>query len=207
MTKSKLAVACAIATVALSAGAQAAVTTLSLTGVISNGTYNTFTSNGMIYHTYVLDLRLGTSAPFTVSAGDEIQTTVTLDTALPVYAAGQQFLGLNYNGSSSPDGASNSGSFLFSGVTGTVANPVSTGCGNCLSSIFGQVPGATYAFTGLFADTSILTLNTPFLVNDVSISYQLSSPVPELAAWTLMLIGFGAVGAAVRRRRMTSALA
>ena len=46
-----------------------------------------------------------------------------------------------------------------------------------------------------------LTLTGPFVVNDVSISYQLSSNVPEPAAWTLMMLGLGAVGGALRGRR------
>lgn len=37
-----------------------------------------------------------------------------------------------------------------------------------------------------------------------TISFELASAVPEPAAWALMIMGFGGVGAALRRRRQTA---
>ncbi len=190
---------------ALAAGAaHATVYTLSLTGTVADGTTGSFVSGGSTYYTYYLDLGLGAASPFTIVQGDEIQATITLDTPLVVPASpgGYQFVGVNFNGAVAPDGVSTVGMDTFSGGTGISSSPMGTNCGNCLSGVYGQPGPGSFSFSSLYADTTIETLTTPFLVDDVTLTYQVNTgPVPEPAAWTLMLIGVGAVGGSARLSR------
>ena len=104
------------------------------------------------------------------------------------------------------------------GCAGACSATVSVGSGGFTSttggtaanaSTFSAAGGAAYtAFTGFFtatgtsttlsfADTSGQTNQGVFL-DDVSVQ-----AVPELATWGMMIVGFGAVGSVLRRRRVT----
>ena len=67
----------------------------------------------------------------------------------------------------------------------TFADAACTGVAVCNQNLVGQTPGAT-----IFGST---TINAAF---DVA-----RGGVPEPATWALMIVGFGAVGGATRRRR------
>jgi hypothetical protein len=201
----RLSILAAAATALASAAsmAHATVYTLSLTGDPTTGSTGAFNSGNMSYQTFFLDLGLGGAAPFVVEQGDEIQTSITLSSALTVPGVNDyQFLGVNFEGPTPPVGVSTAGSFTFSGLTGSAPNPTSNNCGNCASDLFGQPgTGAPFAFTGLVSDVTFLTLTAPYTISDVTLTYQVDSiAAPEPAAWTLMLIGFGGMGAMARRR-------
>jgi hypothetical protein len=200
---------------ALTAPAHATIFVLDLTGTVANATYGSFDSMGQHYNTGLLDVGTGTGLPFTVSAGDEVQISLALDGLFTVPGAtGYQFFGVNLIDSSGlnpvflpspPAPEATTGTVTFSGGTGAALGAPSTNCGNCLTNLYGHPgPVGAFNFTGLFADTFVgdPTLAAPFTVNDVTISYQVNSAaVPEPATWGLMILGFGGLGAALRRRR------
>ena len=217
--KTALAAAALIVGAVGASRANAATIVLNLTGTVADGTFNTsMGGGGSTVHTYVLDLGLGSSVPFTVSQGDEIQATVTLDTPLTIPSSlpgGLQFVGLNFSNTdgSDPGTSSNnntiSGYDIFSGGTGISTDQMGTNCGNCLSALFGQA-GDTFSFSGLFADSTMNQLDTSYLVNDVTLSYQVNafpSAVSEPATWAMLLLGFGAVGLMMRGARRRGAAA
>jgi hypothetical protein len=58
------------------------------------------------------------------------------------------------------------------------------------------------AFDSLTSNFTITALGAPGTLEEAVISYQLfSAAVPEPAAWALMVVGLGGLGAALRRRR------
>jgi hypothetical protein len=198
--------AMALGILAAASASHAATFVLSLSGDPTGGTYGSFVVGGSQYHTFSLDLGLGDATPFTINSGDEIQTTISLASLLTVpNGTDFQFLGVNFNGSTNPSGPSTTGSFTFSGLTGSVSNPTSNNCGNCLSDLFGQPGNGAFSFTGLYSDVVVQTLSAPFTINDVTLSYQVNdlaaAVVPEPATWAMMLVGVFGMGAVLRSSR------
>jgi hypothetical protein len=208
-TRYSLLAAATGALISMAPMANATVYMLSLSGDPTTGSYGAFDSGGAHYQTFSLDLGLGGALPFTVGQDDEIVTTIALTSPLTVPGVNDyQFLGVNFNGPTPPVGVSTTGSFTFTGLTGSAPNPTSNNCGNCASDLFGQSgTGASFSFTGLTSDVTFPTLTSPYTIDDVSISYQVDSvAAPEPAAWALMLIGFGGLGALARRRAAVARL-
>jgi hypothetical protein len=112
------------------------------------------------------------------------------------------FFGLNFSdllGGAQPTTSTADGLFSFDG-----APTVNAGCSNCTSFIYGQ-NNSPITFTNLAASGSF-TMNAPYQVNSISVSYQVSdAAVPEPGAWALMILGFGGAGAMLRRRRFAAA--
>lgn len=79
----------------------------------------------------------------------------------------------------------------FSGTDILSGFPTGTTSGNLI------VNGNGMLIKGLVLDTT----SAAFEVDNLSISANLVSGVPEAGSWAMMLIGFGAIGAASRRRR------
>ena len=95
---------------------------------------------------------------------------------------------------------------IFSPGTGTVVDFTQTLIGlNILAAHFGD------GGTGL-GDRTILYLfdfgagadSVDLGIQGFSDAVQVPAPVPEPATWTMMLLGFGAAGYAIRRRRKTA---
>lgn len=90
---------------------------------------------------------------------------------------------------------------IFDGTTTTSIGSYTSAAGpwaSRTSSSFSLVNGTTYtlAFTGLSQED-----RTSF-IDSVSLA---TLPVPEAATWTMLIAGFGLVGAAARRRRTLAA--
>lgn len=93
------------------------------------------------------------------------------------------------------------GTDLLSLVGGTTASAGPGGCGNGASS-----------FCSFINNISSTTPTSNFMIQGASdntfsfasrVNIQNAAPVPEPAVWAMMLVGFGIVGGALRRRRAT----
>ena len=187
--------------------AQADTHTLNLTGNALDTLTNSFTIGLDTYDTGVLALSGFT--PFTLADGDTLEIVVDLTNG-PFNVPVRQFmyLGLNFSddmGNVPPGTYSANGNFSFDGGA-----DLSASCGNCTSLIYYQ-ENATLSFTQLIA-TGVVGLSAPYDVSSITLSYQVNDTgvpagVPEPGAWALMILGFGAAGGALRRRRNQTAFA
>jgi PEP-CTERM motif len=187
---------------------QAATFNLNLTGTLANTTFNSFPFMGDTINTG--NLVLDGLNSFVLNQGDVVNATVTFDGSYMVPGTAQMFVGFNLfqdGGAVQPSPTpSTSGlmTFFNSGPTGLPNDTVTTGCGNCLSSIAFLGAQGPVSFFQLQTSFTIDTLaDMDFLINGASVSYQLrdlTGAVPEPASWALMILGFGAVGSAMRRR-------
>lgn len=192
--------------------ASAATFTLNLTGIVSNGTFNDFDIGTSHFRTF--NLALSSFDPILLTQGDVINATITLDRVFTVPASGEQFVGLNFfqgnfGSPPDPDTTNNSGTttyFNSTGPTGRVSDTALSGCGNCLSAITFQAPGGAFSFDSLHISQTITGLAAPFTIDNASLSYQLrdlAATVPEPGSWAMMISGFGLLGGALRRRRVS----
>jgi hypothetical protein len=207
--------------VSLSQAVPAAAVThiVNATGNPANTTTATFTFNGSLFNTG--NLILDPIDPFTVEEGDIIELTLTLASGFIVPGSGEQLFGLNFfradgenpiiTASMFETTVSGSGVFSYSlGPTGLPNDTQGGSCSNCLTSIMGQVPGDSFTFDRLVLRQTIDRLGGPYTVDTASFSYQLRdlAAVPEPATWAMMILGFGVVGGAMRRRvRVRAAIA
>ena len=198
---------------------QAAVFNLSLTGQVANFVESQFDSGGT--HVDEFDLALSGLDPsnaITVSQGDEIDSTVTLDSTYTIAASQLQTNLLHFLfGSNFPAEPTEVGSGTFTFYDGVT--PVLTL--NFGSSTFGALVGfaftlppnnGAFTFDSFTDDYTITNLATPATLDSSEFTYQLLSTavVPEPATWVMMLIGFGGLGALVgmaKRRSVAATLA
>lgn len=132
----------------------------------------------------------GGGNPFGVGTNPSLSGTVTLDNA---DGSGNSFKAINY-------------------VTGSKTWTLADLNVGASSAVFNAM-GGVVQFSMIFGNyNSYVFSNNTAAINDpvggliacngcVSISPAQASPVPEPAAWALMLVGFGAVGSAMRRRQ------
>lgn len=194
---------------AASQPASAAVITLNLTGNPAGLTTNSFTFGPNTYHTG--ELVLDPFDPVTIAQGDTLEITLALTGGLTVPGSGEQLFGLNlWQGAyGSPAGSPQTGgtlTFSYSmGPTGLPSNIQGGGCGNCLTAIGGQVPGAAFTFDGLSVMQTIDVLDDPFTIDNATFTYQLrdvaTAAVPEPSTWAMMMLGMFAIGCSMRRKR------
>ncbi|MBL8553104.1 MAG: PEPxxWA-CTERM sorting domain-containing protein [Phenylobacterium sp.] len=85
-------------------------------------------------------------------------------------------------------------------VTGYLGNDV-VGSANLSFSNNWTFAAANFASV----DRVTFSGNSFMLFDDISIDGGVSTAVPEPGAWALMILGFGAAGAALRRRRLVAA--
>lgn len=199
---------------AMSATASHATTfTLSLSGNVADFNYFSFNSGGTHFDQGVLALSgLGDMNAITVNQGDTIDMTLTLDQAFTVPAS--QLLTthiINLTGPDFPAGSTASlGTMDFylggSHVTG-VPDTVSTTSGQ-VGDAAGLFPpdNGSLTFDTIISDFTITTLSGPATLNSSTYYYTLfSHAVPEPATWAMMLMGFGGLGAVLRRCRTHAA--
>jgi hypothetical protein len=192
--------------VAIGAGqAQATTFDRSLTGVVANFSESQFNFSGLHFDRFDLPLSgLDSSDSFTVAQGDIINEIVTLDTPYTIPTSMVRTDILQYlTGSSFPSentgvdgtftfflGGSQVGSFGYSSTTSS-----------SLASFAANFPPNNGAFTwdSFTNGFTINTLATPATLDGSFFEYELAStPVPEPAAWAMMLVGFGLIGGAMR---------
>ncbi|MCW5760034.1 MAG: PEPxxWA-CTERM sorting domain-containing protein [Phenylobacterium sp.] len=196
------------ATAALCAApmAHAAHYVLNLTGDADGMVTDSFSFGGVFFETGYLELSGFT--PFVLEDGDTFEAFVTITGSNPppfptfiVPLRDQMFFGLNFAdilGGAQPETSEANGLFSFDG-----GPDVGAGCGNCTSLIYG-LNRTPFGFTTLVASGMFL-MSEPYQINTISISYQVNNDavgaVPEPDAWALMILGFGAAGALLRRSR------
>jgi hypothetical protein len=160
-----------------------------------------------------------------VQAGADVIGTGTgsIDTVLGTFPAGGSEIGLGTLGSVSVDGftATLSGSPTTFGAGGFFSANSGSGQrfsitpGSIIAQIFlpvGYVSGSSFSDSAEWSHTTIAGLGlTPgvytygFGSGASADSITLDIGVPEPAAWTLLLVGFGGLGAALRLRRPAAA--
>jgi hypothetical protein len=148
-----------------------------------------------------------------------VGSTLTISSAVTGSTTGD-FTGLpsTFLTTVSPFVATNGSAFSFTSsfgdFTGTLSNVVATGPASN-RSLFAYALG-TFTPLGTFSsfDPGAASLTFSFTQNNAEGAIQggftLSTPpagVPEPAAWTMLIVGFGLSGAAMRRRRVTTVAA
>jgi hypothetical protein len=196
------------AVAALIAGqAQATTFDVSLTGQVSNFSEAQFNFDGLHFDQFSLPLSgLDGTDAITVSQGDMINATVTLDMpyTIPASMVRTDFL-LFLTGSSFPSentGVNGTFSFFDGGAPGPTFGYGST-TSNQLSSFAAIFPpnNTPITFDSFTDDFTINSLPTSATLDGSSLTYDLVSNVPEPGAWAMMLVGFGGLGMAMRSRR------
>ena len=205
--------------VLLGAGAaQAAVYDFALTGVVAAGVDSTF--GDLTF--YELNLTPPDDfEAFELAVGDVINFTVTLDTFLFVPSAtGTTFFGVDVLtsqrfGYPPGDGSTGNGSITF-GDGDFAGATYGASCTNCLAATAIFTPGPAFSvsqFTGSITVENLFNEEpddtTPFFANGFQLRVQSDNGptgvVPEPATWAMMILGFGASGAMIRRRRFQTA--
>jgi hypothetical protein len=98
-----------------------------------------------------------------------------------------------------------SGSNLWEGYFGNTTSSATYSRGNTGSYVVDQT-GATAASNIWLVAANVTQTNDAFKLLGVSVSKPSVGSVPEPASWALMIVGFGAVGSSMRRRRNTALL-
>ena len=148
--------------------------------------------------------------PFQVTAGDEIEASVSLDGAYTLPGAtGDRFIRLFFYGADLVplDPVETSGGIeLFNGLTSVLVVP-GQGCGTstalaaCVS--LGSPGPAPLTFDKVVFSFTINTLNgaNPVTVDSALFDTVVTTPVPEPSSWALFSAGLAMAGYAARRRR------
>ncbi len=190
---------------ALAGSAHAAVFNLNLTGTISNGNFSNQTIGATHYDQWFLGLDGLT--PFQIAVGDTVNATVTLDHSFTVPASVQlttfTFFLFGNSFPAIPTGTSGVAQTFVDAGTPTTSTCGATTTSSQLAAGCVYPSGVPITFDTFSTSFTIDTLATQADIDRSAILYTLFSPaaaVPEPASWALMLVGFGLVGAAMRRR-------
>lgn len=194
-------------------GASAANFDLTLTGVVSQGSFSNQTIGATHYDQWFLSLS-GLSAlnAFDIHEGDTINATINLDQAFTIPASQQlTTFGFYLFGGAFPQintGTSNiTTSFFLDGNPGLVGTGSSSTSSQVAASVaFFPPDNGPITFNSVTSSFTINVLPQTATVDGSGILYTLFSAaaVPEPSSWALMLIGFGGLGAALRARRRSS---
>ena len=187
--------------------AHATVYTTTQTGAVANFQASQFTFGGNHYDRFILPLSgLDSSNAFTVSLGDTIDATVTLD-GLYTIPTSQLYTNILqiFTGSGFPnENTGVDGTFTFyNGGTQVASFNYSSTTSGSLASYTANFPlnNVAFTFNSFTNAVHINDLATPATLDGGYFFYDLvSSAAPEPATWTMMLVGFGLVGGALRAR-------
>jgi hypothetical protein len=198
----------AAATMTLSGQAQAASFSLNLTGNVANFSNSQFDFGGLHFNNFGLSLSgLDSSNAFTVAQGDEINSTVTLDQLYTISTSIvrtdllQFFFGSGFSGAGTQVISQLD---FFNGATLVNSFSSTSSTSGALATFAAVFPPDNGAFTfDSFTNHVVIDiLDQPATLGASSFNYSLVSnaAVPEPASWALMILGFGLVGSAMRRR-------
>jgi hypothetical protein len=186
--------------------ALAATHILNLTGTVSSG--STFSASGFGFQFDFFRIDLQGMTPLTLAAGDDVQASITFDQSITVPTAlAGNFVRLylfpsnpvsTTTGTSGTTDLFDMGSPVLGGASGS-----GSGSGFVFNVLFNPT-GPTFAFDTMQSNFTITDLSDPTLDVDLaSFDYVLRTPlpaIPEPASWAMMIAGFAAVGAGLRRR-------
>lgn len=188
--------------------AQAATYILNLTGTVSSGTTASVDAFGFRFDFF--NIALSGLDPLTLEVGDTIEATITLDQSLTVPSAFTRnqvdFILLNSAGGSTTTGTDGT-TELFDGGATIAFQSSGSGSSNQVVNSYLNFAGTSFSFDTVQSNFTITDLGDASLSVDYPLlRYVLVNPVapvPEPATWALMIVGFGAVGSSMRRRRST----
>ena len=129
------------------------------------------------------------------------------DTVLSLYDSTGQGIAFQDDGSPSVDTTGHASDALFSGALAAGTYTVFLTQYNNFGP-FTQSPGLHFAFDGQpnfrngFVDFYNSQRDGHWALDLIGVDSATTAAVPEAATWALMLVGFGAVGATARRRRV-----
>ena len=196
--------------------AQAATTyNLVLFGTVANGNLSSQDFGPTHFDQWLLGLEdPRQNLPITVMVGDTINATITLDQLFTVPGSVDvTVFGFTLGGAGFPAGNTvTNGSFdFFNGMTLVKSGSSSTGTSGQIAAGAAFFPpnNGAFSFDSLTTSFTITELSGPATLDYASIDYALLSPiaVPEPATWAMIIIGFGGVGALMRRNRRDRGLA
>jgi len=195
--------------------AQATVHTISLFGSVGSGFSQTVFAGPSRFDFFTLSLSgLEGLNAIDVVQGDTIDATVTLDTLLNVPASVDRtgfFLSLQGDNFPGGDTGVTGPMSFFNGMDLVFALPSGLTTSTEQLIVSGNLfppDNVALSFDSFTTSFTVDTLSGPWTLGRAVAGYLLVSPgmaaVPEPATWAMMIIGFGGVGALMRRRRRDS---
>jgi hypothetical protein len=217
MTKHLMKLAMAASVLALGVGHARAATTydLNFTAVAADGSTANFYGGTSYYNQYSVTLSpLDPSQAFTVEQGDTINATVTFDGPFTIPASVTRTnFAFFLEGDAFPNENTgvDSDITIYNGSNIVLEQSGSTTTSGFLASTTDIYPpnNGPITFDSFTTSFTISDLATPASVYRGVFDYTLVQDnavavAPEPAAWALMLLGFGGLGAVIRTRRKTA---
>ena len=187
---------------------------LDLTGDVSSGSSATVDAGGFRFNFFTIALR--GFDPTTFRVGDEVEATISLSGLLTVPTAsvrnGVDLILLNTNYPGTTTGTSGTTALFDMGVPGLSQASGSTSTSQLVNGLV-NFGGSGFSFDMAQSNFTVTALGAASLATDtayfryVTVDALAAGGVPEPATWALLILGFGATGAAMRRRTAKLAFA